>query len=58
VEKETVLEKLEPLTKKYYDEFKLCMACDQVYWKGSHYEKMVRVIEELSGMAHTAETMM
>ena len=57
VEKETVLEKLEPLTKKYYDEFKLCMACDQVYWKGSHYEKMMRVIEELSGMAHTAETM-
>ena len=49
VGKETVLEKLEPLTKKYYDEFKLCPACDQVYWKGSHYEKMVRVIESISG---------
>lgn len=48
VRKETVLEKLEPLTKKYYDEFKLCPACDQVYWKGSHYERMLEVIENLS----------
>ncbi len=48
VEKETILEKLEPLTKKYYDEFKLCPACDQVYWKGSHYEIMSRVIDRIS----------
>lgn len=48
VKKETVLEKLEPLTKKYYDDFKLCTACDQVYWKGSHYEKMFRLIRNLS----------
>jgi len=49
VDKEAVLDKLEPLTKKYYEDFKLCPACDQVYWKGSHYEKMTRVIENLSG---------
>jgi uncharacterized protein with PIN domain len=48
VDKETVLEKLEPLTKKYYDEFKLCLACDQVYWKGSHYERMLQLIEKVS----------
>jgi uncharacterized protein with PIN domain len=48
VEKETVLEKLEPLTKKYYHEFKLCPACDQVYWKGSHYERMLELIEQVS----------
>ena len=48
VEKETVLEKLEPLTKKYYDEFKLCPACDQLYWKGSHYERMLQLIEKVS----------
>jgi uncharacterized protein with PIN domain len=46
--KESVLGKLEPLTKKYYDEFKLCPNCDQVYWKGSHYERMVEVIENLT----------
>jgi len=48
VEKETVLEKLEPLTKKYYDDFKVCPACDQVYWKGSHYEKMLHLIDSIS----------
>jgi uncharacterized protein with PIN domain/sulfur carrier protein ThiS len=47
VSKESVLEKLEPLTKKHYDEFKYCPSCDQVYWKGSHYEKMSRMIETL-----------
>jgi uncharacterized protein with PIN domain len=48
VEKKMVLEKLEPLTKKYYDDFKLCPACDQVYWKGSHYERMLQLIEQVS----------
>jgi uncharacterized protein with PIN domain len=33
---------------KYYDEFKLCPACNQVYWKGSHYERMLALIEEVS----------
>jgi uncharacterized protein with PIN domain len=47
VSKESVLEKLEPLTKKHYDEFKYCPSCNQVYWKGSHYEKMSRMIETL-----------
>lgn len=48
VTKERVLEKLEPLTKKYYDEFKLCPDCGQVYWKGSHYERMLALIDKVS----------
>lgn len=48
VRKEMVLEKLEPLTKTYYDEFKLCPDCDQVYWKGSHYERMLDMIEKIT----------
>ena len=55
VEKEMVLEKLEPLTKKYYFDFKVCPACEHVYWKGSHYEKMLRVIESISGGRHVPE---
>jgi len=51
VSKESVLEKLEPLTKKYYDEFKHCPNCGQVYWKGSHYEQMLTVIENITGQA-------
>jgi len=45
VSKESVLGRLEPLTKLYYDEFHLCPACDQIYWKGSHYEHMQGLIE-------------
>ena len=55
VKKDKVLEKLEPLTKKYYDEFKICPTCDQVYWKGSHYEKMSHLIESITHQDHTSE---
>lgn len=49
VSKETVLDRLEPLTKIHFDEFHLCPACDQVYWKGSHVERMEKLIESVSG---------
>jgi len=47
VPKAEVLERLEPLTRQYFDEFHLCPACNQVYWKGSHYEHMLGMIQEL-----------
>lgn len=47
VSKADVLERLEPLTQKYYDEFSICPDCDQVYWKGSHYERMLGLIERI-----------
>lgn len=40
VAKECVLNKLPPQTKKYFNEFSQCYSCRQVYWKGSHYERM------------------
>lgn len=47
VEKEKVLERLEPLTRLYFDDFHICPTCKQIYWKGSHYERMERLIEEI-----------
>jgi uncharacterized protein with PIN domain len=47
VAKEAVLDRLEPLTKLYFDEFQICPACNQIYWKGSHYEHMQNLIEQL-----------
>jgi uncharacterized protein with PIN domain len=47
VSKEAVLDRLEPLTKQYIDEFRICPDCGQVYWKGSHFERMQRLIQEL-----------
>ena len=48
VSKEEVIELLEPLTRKYYDEFSRCTGCGKVYWKGTHYEKMLKIIERVS----------
>lgn len=47
ISKEAIINRLEPLTKKYFDEFRICPDCDQVYWKGSHYERMLRLIDRL-----------
>jgi len=47
VDKEKIIHRLEPLTKIYYDEFRICPDCDQIYWKGSHYEHMMVFIEQI-----------
>lgn len=48
VAKEVVLDRLEPLTKLYFDEFQICPACKQIYWKGSHYERMQSLTEQVT----------
>jgi len=48
VSKEAILDRLEPLTKEYFDEFHICPACKQIYWKGSHYERMLKLIEQVA----------
>jgi uncharacterized protein with PIN domain/sulfur carrier protein ThiS len=45
VSKSEVLDRLEPLTKRYFDEFHICPACGQIYWKGSHYARMLDFID-------------
>jgi len=48
-DKQSILDQLEPLTKLYFEEFRICPACRQIYWKGSHFEKMERMIKSLPG---------
>jgi len=47
VSKGAVLNRLEPLTKQYFDEFRICPECSQVYWKGSHFERMQQLIRQV-----------
>jgi uncharacterized protein len=47
VTKDEVIERLEPLTRRYYDEFGRCADCGQIYWPGSHHAKLVSLVEEL-----------
>lgn len=42
-----IVDQLEPKTRKYYNEFHRCRGCDQIYWKGSHFEKLERVMDAL-----------
>ena len=47
ISKETIMRRLEPLTKKYYESFHICEQCHKIYWPGSHQRKIVAFIEEV-----------
>ena len=47
VDKATVIESLEPLTRIYYERFWRCDICGQIYWPGTHLEKLRTRVEEL-----------
>lgn len=46
-EKAAVANRLEPNTLIYFNLFWLCQACGQVYWRGSHVE---RILDQLQGI--------
>jgi len=48
VDKETVLDQLEPKTRQYYERFRRCKACGQAYWRGSHFKRMEKLCEYLA----------
>ncbi len=47
VAKEQILDQLEPLTRKYYRDFKQCPCCGLIFWRGSHHEKMDTFLRRL-----------
>lgn len=47
VKKQEVVDHLLPLTNKYFEDFSICQECRQVYWKGSHYERMCKLIDQI-----------
>jgi uncharacterized protein with PIN domain len=47
VEKEAIIDQLPQKTRIAIDEFHRCRECSQIYWRGSHYEKMQNFIEEV-----------
>jgi uncharacterized protein len=52
-EKAEVFDQLEPLTRIYYEQFRRCRGCGQVYWSGSHFDKLRARVEEIrAGLAN------
>lgn len=47
IPKQAILDRLQPKTIRYYHQFAICKACDQIYWQGSHWERMQRFIASL-----------
>ncbi|MGB7338611.1 MAG: Mut7-C RNAse domain-containing protein [Phototrophicaceae bacterium] len=47
IEKESVRDLVEADTYANFDDYHQCQSCQKIFWKGSHYEKMQRLIDEV-----------
>ena len=47
VSKKEVIDRLKPLTRRYYDNFSRCADCGRIYWPGSHHSRLVSLVEGL-----------
>jgi hypothetical protein len=48
VAKASVLDRLEPLTRSCFEEFRECAGCGRLYWHGSHAARIEAMVERLS----------
>jgi len=47
VKKETIKEDVPSYVFEIHDDFKRCPRCGRVFWKGTHYKKIEKVIDEI-----------
>jgi uncharacterized protein with PIN domain len=47
VPKASVAERLPAVTREHFEQFWVCQCCGRVYWKGSHYHRMRKFIQEI-----------
>jgi uncharacterized protein with PIN domain len=47
VAKEEILEALPPKVRDAYEGFRRCRECNQVYWRGTHYERMRQFLDHV-----------
>lgn len=48
VDKKDIESQLEPNTKLFYNEFKQCADCKQIYWKGTHYRQLQQIVQSIT----------
>jgi uncharacterized protein len=48
--RESVASRLPAHAGRLYDEFRSCGECGRVYWKGSHYRRMWKLVEEVHAL--------
>lgn len=47
VDKAAIADRLPEKTATYYDEFRRCLSCGKIYWRGSHYEQIDAFVERI-----------
>jgi len=47
VSKEKIEDRLLPNTHQFYMEFSICPNCNNIYWKGSHFERINKFIDRV-----------
>lgn len=50
IEKEKIIQQLEPLTQKYFDTFFRCTHCQSIFWEGSHFDRMSSFINTIKNL--------
>jgi uncharacterized protein len=48
VDKAAIIHRLESKTKRYFDSFKRCADCHQIYWRGSHFQALKKIVEDVT----------
>ncbi len=47
VDKADIIDQLPERTAEFYDAFHQCDSCEQIFWKGSHYDRMEKLLNEV-----------
>ena len=47
IEKEKIKDRLPSKVKQWQNEFRYCNHCDKIYWKGTHYDRMLYIIRKI-----------
>lgn len=50
VGKKLVDKRLAAATRKYYEKFYRCHHCKRIYWQGSHYQKLKKIVDEFRSL--------
>ena len=47
VTKESVFDRIPPKTRAFYDDYSYCSRCDRIYWQGTHFARIKKVVDEI-----------
>lgn len=51
VDRDAVAGRVPPRSWRRHNEFRICPGCGRIYWKGTHYDRLSRLVDELRSAA-------